>query len=97
MNLFDYIEPDIGENFTTILEHKNIKIVRIVSSDRFEPIEYLQDEDEWALVVQGEASLKIGDREITLKSGDSIFIPAKTPHKILSMKQHTLWLTIHIF
>ncbi len=86
-----------GEDFTTILEHKNVKIIRIISSEDFEPVEYIQDEDEWALVLEGEAVLRMEGREITLKKGNYIFIPSNTPHKILSMKQHTLWLTIHIF
>ncbi len=58
MNLFDFIPLEKGEDFTTILEHKNVKIIRIISSEDFEPVEYIQDEDEWALVLEGEAVLK---------------------------------------
>ncbi len=97
MNIFDYITPKIGETFTTLLEHKNIKINRIVSSTNIEPIEYMQDEDEWIVLIDGEATLLVKDEEKTLKKGDTLFIPAKTPHKVLKTKEGTVWLTVHIY
>ena len=97
MNLFDYTTPKIGESFTTLLEHKNIKINRIVSSDTLEPKEYIQDEDEWVVVLEGEATLSIKDGvEKILTKGDTLFISAKTPHRVIKTKQGTLWLTVHI-
>ena len=50
MNLYDYITPQNGETFTTLLEHKNIKINRIVSSNHLEETEYIQEEDEWLVL-----------------------------------------------
>jgi len=96
MNLFDYTTPKIGESFTTLLEHKNIKINRIVSSDNLEPKEYIQDEDEWVVVLEGEAILLINGVEKILTKGDTLFIPAKTPHRVIKTKQGTLWLAVHI-
>jgi cupin 2 domain-containing protein len=69
MNLYKFTVPKNGEDFTTLLEHKNIKIIRIVSSDQIEPIEYIQDEDEWVVIIEGEAILfvlKIKDGTIWL-------------------------------
>jgi len=97
MNLFDYITPKKGETFTTLLEHKNIKINRIVSSSYVEPIEYLQEEDEWLLLLEGEATLLIVDEEKKLTKGETLFIPAKTPHTVLNTSSGTVWLTVHIF
>ena len=97
MNIFDYITPKIGETFTTLLEHKNIKINRIVSSTNIEPIEYMQDEDEWIVLIDGEATLLVKDEEKTLKKGDTLFIPAKTPHKVLKTSHGTVWLAVHIY
>ena len=53
MNLYNFTVPKDGEYFTTLLEHKNIKINRIVSSTDLEPVEYVQDEDEWVLLHRG--------------------------------------------
>lgn len=97
MNIYDYTTPKHGETFTTLLEHKNIKINRIVSSDKLEPMEYTQEEDEWVVLLEGEAVLHIEDKEITLKKGDTLFIPANTPHSVLKTLHGTIWLTVHIF
>jgi len=97
VNICDYITPKSGETFTTLLEHKNIKINHIVSSACLEPIEYMQEEDEWLLLLEGEATLLIGDEEEKLIKGETLFIPAKTPHTILNTSSGTVWLTVHIF
>jgi len=96
MNLYDYLSPDMGEKFDTLLDHKYIKIVRIVSSDSVEQKLYIQDEDEWIVVIEGSATLEIESKSVELHRGDTLLIPAKTPHKVIKTKSDTLWLTIHI-
>ena len=96
MNLYDFTTPEKGELFDTLLEDKNIKIVRIVSSGKPETKEYCQEEDEWVIVLEGSAILLLSDREIDLKKGDSVFIPSKTKHKVLHTSKGTLWLAVHI-
>jgi cupin 2 domain-containing protein len=96
MNLFDYTIPEKGETFTTLFKHKNIQINRIVSSDQLEEKTYIQDEDEWVIVLRGEAVLQIEGTQKRLIKGDTLLIPAKTPHTVLSTQQGTLWLAIHI-
>ena len=97
MNIFDTITLEHGENFTTLLEHKNIKINRIVSSSDVKSIEYIQDEDEWLVLLEGEATLHIEGKEKILTKGETLFIPAKVPHKVLKTNDGTVWLTVHIF
>ena len=97
MNIYDYIIPQSAETFTTLLEHKNIKINRIVSSDDLDEKVYIQEEDEWLVVLQGQATLLLNDEKKTLIKGDTLFIPSKTPHRVLSTQNGTVWLTVHIF
>ena len=97
MNIFDYPPPKSGETFTTLLEHKNIKINRIVSASDIEPVEYMQEEDEWLVLLEGEATLLLDDKEIILTKGETLFIPAKTLHSVLATEEGTLWLTVYIF
>ena len=97
MNLYEYLTPENGENFTTLLEHKNIKINRIVSSSNVESIEYIQEEDEWLVLLEGEATIRIEDKKKILTKGKTLFIPAKVPHKVLKTKNGTVWLTVHIY
>ena len=96
MNIYDSITPQNGEIFTTLLEQKNIKINRIVSSENIEPKEYIQEEDEWLVLLEGKATLRIKNEEKKLTKGDTLFIPAKVPHTVLKTQDGTLWLTVHI-
>ena len=97
MNIYEYLTPESGENFTTLLEYKNIKINRIVSSSDVKPIEYIQDEDEWLVLLEGEATLLINNEEKIVTKGETLFIPAKVPHKVLKTNNGTVWLTVHVF
>jgi cupin 2 domain-containing protein len=97
VNIYDYNIPKNGETLTTLLEHKNIKINRIVSSDSLDEKLYCQDEDEWLVLLEGEATLLLDKKEIALVKGDTLFIPSKTPHRVLETKSGTFWLTVHIF
>ena len=96
-NLYNYTTPNIDESFATLLQTKQIKIVRIVSSDRVMEKEYLQEEDEWVVVLEGEATLQVKEQIRVLKRGDCLFIPAHTPHCILKTHHGTLWLAVHIY
>ena len=96
MNLFDYQTPRRGERFDTLLETRNVRIVRIVSSDNIEPILYVQDDDEWVVVLEGEATLEVNGKEALLRKGDYLFIPASTPHRVIATAKGTLWLAVHI-
>jgi len=95
MNLYNYTIPNNGEEFTTLFENKNIKIVRIVSSDNLEDIEYCQNEDEFVILLEGKATLELEGKKITLNRGNTLHIPAKTKHKVLSTQKGTLWIAIH--
>ena len=94
-NIYDYTIPSSGEDFKTLFEGKDIKIVRIVSSDDLEPQEYCQEEDEFVILLQGRAVLELEGREIVLNSGDTLYIPKKQKHKVLQTKKGTLWLAVH--
>jgi cupin 2 domain-containing protein len=97
MNLYDPTVPETGETFTSLLEHKNIRVVRIASSEEIEPIEYVQGEDEWVVVVEGEATLEIAGETVNLQKGEHLFIPAHTPHTVHHTAHGTIWLAVHIF
>ena len=96
-NLFDNI-PDIlqGEDFSELLKCRNIVIERIVSSDIPDQTIYNQSQDEWVILIQGKAELKINGDVIHLKTGDYLFIPAHTPHQVLSTSDNCIWLAVHI-
>ncbi len=95
MNLFVSPIPSEGESFETLLRNDHLRIEAIVSSDTPEPICYDQPHDEAVLLLEGDAMLWIDGREIALKKGDFLLIPAHTPHKVLHTAPGTRWLAIH--
>jgi cupin 2 domain-containing protein len=96
-NLFtDAVAPHEGERFDTILSHRNIVIERIVSSAGITPREYVQAQDEWVLLVQGEAVLQAAGESIALKSGDHLFLQAGVPHAVERTSQGAMWLAVHL-
>lgn len=96
MNLFDYTIPSEGESFTTLFKSDRVAISRIVSSDQLEPKHYCQEENEWVILLEGEATLEVDSELKRLKKGESLYIPAHTPHQVLATRKGTLWLAVHI-
>lgn len=98
-NLFTRLpSPATGEAFEAILRRRNLVIERIVSSDRPEPTLYDQAQDEWVLLVQGHATLELAGEALSLGPGDYLFIPAHSPHRVLSTSHEPpcLWLAVHL-
>lgn len=96
-NIFTDAEPPHeGERFDTILSHKNLVIERIVSSAAATAQEYVQAQDEWVLLVQGEAALQVAGQSILLKAGDHLFLPAGVPHTVTHTSDGTIWLAVHL-
>jgi len=96
LNLFDYTLPETGESFIPLLENDRVKILRIVSSATPEDTLYEQEEDEWVAVLEGSATLEMEGKALELKRGDTLFIPAHTPHRVLRTEEGTLWIAVHI-
>jgi cupin 2 domain-containing protein len=96
-NLFvDTEAPGEGERFDTLLSHKNLVIERIVSSSTVEAKEYVQAQDEWVLMLRGEATIEVTGDTSALQAGDYLFLPAGTPHTVRSVSDGALWLAVHL-
>ncbi len=89
------------EDFATILQHEQLRIERIVSTGQQTPPGEWYDQawDEWVLLLQGEAGLRLegeaGTRE--LQAGDHCFLPARCRHRVewTRAEPPTIWLAIH--
>ena len=75
-----------------------VRIERICSSARVQPVLYDQSQDEWVLLLQGRARLWVAGTETVLGPGDYLFIPAHTPHRVLETSDTPpcLWLAVHV-
>lgn len=96
-NLFANAKPPAeGERFETLLSHRNLVVERIISSAAITLAEFVQTQDEWVLLVKGEAVLEVAGVRYELKAGDYLFLPAGVPHTVLSTSQGALWLALHL-
>lgn len=96
-NLFaDADAPARGERFDVLLSHRNLVVERIVSASDMTPTRYVQSQDEWVVLLGGEATLDLAGEHIALRSGDHLFIPAGTPHTVLRVTDGAMWLAVHL-
>ncbi len=80
-----------GEVATVLFRNESVRIEKIVSYGEGTDI-YDQAENEWVSVIEGESTLMINDEVVELKKGDSCFIPAHRPHKVLKTSNPCIWL-----
>lgn len=96
-NLFEDAQaPREGERFDELLRHRNLVVERIVSSAQITPQDYVQTQDEWVLLVHGEADLRVAGELRTLRPGDYVFLPAGSAHRVERTAAGTLWLAVHL-
>ncbi len=90
------------ELFETICEYPNLRLERIVSSGQTTPPGqwYNQAQDEWVIVLQGEATLTYDNgSNLSMSPGDYVLLPAHTRHRVdfTSQEPPCIWLAVHIF
>jgi cupin 2 domain-containing protein len=99
-NLFSNLPSlERGEDFLELLRHRNLRIERILSSAQPNDTAWDQAQDEWVILLEGSATLDIDGQVVHLGRGDHVFLPARTPHRVLSTdpQPRCLWLAVHLF
>ena len=100
-NIFASIPTELeSEAFDLLAAHGDVRIERIVSKGHASPESgwYDQDQNEWVIVLRGEAIVTLEDsKEVHLKAGDHLNIPAHTKHKVTwtSPDTETVWIAVH--
>lgn len=100
-NIFTAIPSYLPEELTEVLGgREGLRIERILSRGHRSPegFWYDQEENEWVMLLQGEACLsfeKAGEI-VELKPGDYLTIPSHTRHRVewTSEGEETVWLAI---
>ncbi len=99
-NIYSSIPNTIEQEiFEDLLKSENIRIEKIISKGQSSPTEgwYDQEEHEWVIVLDGYGIISFEDgREVKLKKGDYLNIPAHEKHKVkwTDPDQITIWLAI---
>ncbi|MCX6853873.1 MAG: cupin domain-containing protein [Verrucomicrobia bacterium] len=99
-SFYEGIAASSGEEiFTTLFEKAGLKIERIASHGQASPegFWYDQPQDEWVLLVRGQATLEIQDQpSLALQLGDHVGLPAHTRHRVTETSEDALWLAVHL-
>jgi mannose-6-phosphate isomerase-like protein (cupin superfamily) len=90
-----------AEAFTELLKRPGIRIERIVSHGQSTPEDapMVQDWDEWVLLLEGAAGLRVEDSAVVeLKPGDHLLIGAGQKHWVswTANDRATVWLAVHL-
>jgi cupin 2 domain-containing protein len=88
-----------SEQSLSLFENGSIKIQRIVSESYSSPAGfwYDQDEDEWVVVVRGEATLEFeGGELVRMQEGDYVTIRRHVRHRVQRTGPKTIWLAVHV-
>ena len=101
-NIFEHLPVDRQrEHFETLHQRAGLKLERIISYGQTTPPGewYDQDYDEWVLLLQGAAVLRIeGEQGVrSLVPGDYLLLPAHQRHRVewTESEGETLWLALH--
>ena len=87
--------PETGERVDTLVRLRNLSIAHVLGRI-VAPTAYLQTEDEFALVLEGEATLDLLGERIELAPGDWVLLPAGVPHHVITSEPGTSWLTVKL-
>jgi len=102
-NIFDEL-PDAtkGEVIEKLASfgQEAVRIERIISGGHAsaEGFWYEQQEDEWVMLIRGEARLLIEGKDDALEmvAGDHINLPAKLEHRVDSVSDDAIWIAVHV-
>mgnify|MGYP000565376680 CR=1 FL=1 len=98
-NIFENIIVDKNkEQFFELLKHENVRVEKIVSNGQTTPSQewYDQDENEFILLLEGDAVIEFKDKEVTLLKGDYLIIEKHIRHRVkyTNTSKPTVWLAV---
>ena len=88
--------PASGEEMHELLSQRNLVVEQILSAASSDPAAYLQEQDEWVVVLAGGASMTVGGEPVELGPGDWVLLPAGVQHTVERTEQGTSWLAVHL-
>ncbi len=100
-NIFSSLSLELqAESLDVLLQNNNIRIERIISQGHTSPASgwYDQEDNEWVLIFEGAGTILFEDgREVTMRKGDYLHIPAHAKHKVswTDPDRQTIWLAVH--
>ncbi len=87
--------PAHGERFDALARIAGVTIELIVSGPDVTPTRYVQDHDEWVVMLEGHALLTVDGTPAELHQGEWVLLPARVPHEVVHVDPGTRWLAVH--
>jgi cupin 2 domain-containing protein len=84
-----------GETFLPLVDNPRVLVEQILSSASASDELYVQERDEWVVVLEGAAVLEIDGVTAELTAGDWIALPAGVPHRVVRTEHGTNWLAVY--
>ena len=98
-NLYNINEyPISAEISELIVSNPNVRIERIISPAHFVSDWFDQDENEYVILLQGQAVLEYEDGvKVELTAGNSLIIAAHQKHRLVDTSEEPLciWMCVH--
>ena len=100
-NILDAIPADSADEiFESLIDNGSVRIERIISRGHASPESgwYDQQQNEWIMVIRGEANLVFDDgNSVNMREGDYLNIPAHCKHRVewTAPDIETIWLVVH--
>ena len=88
--------PVTGERVEEVVGVRNVVVEQVVSGEVDGPLDYLQQQDEWVVVLSGAAVLEVGGERIEMEGGHWALLPGGVPHRLISVEPGTNWLGVHV-
>ena len=91
--------PPGFEEGLTLFENAQVRVERVVSNAHRSPAGfwYDQPEDEWVMVLRGQARLEFTDGELLpMRAGDHVTIASHVRHRVSETDAETIWLAVHV-
>ena len=85
----------VAERVEEVARLDGFIVKEIISGVMLEPTAYLQDHDEWVVVVHGSAVLDVDGDVLQMRVGDWAALGAGVPHRVVSVEPGTRWLAVH--
>jgi hypothetical protein len=86
--------PATGERSIVLAATGAFTVEQILSGRLEAPADYLQDHDEWVVLLDGAAEVQLGGRAVELRAGDWLLLPAGVPHRLLRTSPGSSWLAV---
>lgn len=72
-----------------------VLVEQILSSASASDELYVQERDEWVVVLEGNAVLDLDGVTVELATGEWIVLPAGVAHRVVRTEPGTSWLAVH--